>query len=89
MAKAGQELLISQYGSTGSGDSCEQKLANAIAENSADPRTLTHCLTDRAASHAFIAKTVGGPAKWHLFKKTLAIGQQQLRQAVRLAPRHP
>ncbi|MBL8950942.1 MAG: NAD(P)-binding protein [Myxococcaceae bacterium] len=89
MAKAGQNLLIAQYGSTGSGTSKEQKLANAIAENFVDPRRITHCFTDLAASNAFIEKTVGGSAKWHLFKKTLAIGQQQLRQAVGLQPRHP
>lgn len=88
MAKAGQDLLIAQYGSTGSGSSKEQLIANAIAENFVDPRTLTHCFVDKAASHAFIARTVGGSARWHLLKKTLAIGHQQLRQAVGLAPQH-
>jgi hypothetical protein len=31
----------------------------------------------------------GGSARWHLLKKTLDIGKQQLRQALGLAPQHP
>jgi hypothetical protein len=89
MAKAGQNLLIAQYGSTGRGDSVEQRIANAIAHNFVDPRTLTHCFTDLDASNAFIAKMSGGSARWHLLKKTLAIGKQQLRQKLGLAPQHP
>jgi 2-polyprenyl-6-methoxyphenol hydroxylase-like FAD-dependent oxidoreductase len=89
MEQAGQDLLIAQYGSTGRGSSREQRIANAIAENFVDPRTLTHCFVDQKASRAFIRKTVGGSARLHLLKKKLAIGREQLRQAIGLPPRHP
>jgi hypothetical protein len=89
MPKGGQALLTAQYGSTGLTDSAEQKLANAIGQNFVDPTYITDCFVDENASKAFIAKTLGGSAGWHLFKKTLAIGSQQLRQAIGLAPRHP
>jgi len=89
MAKGGQALLLAQYGSTGSGTSAEQRIADAIGENFVVPGALNDCFVDEKAAHAFIAKMVGGSARWHLFKKTLAVGLQQLRQAVGLQARHP
>jgi Styrene monooxygenase A putative substrate binding domain/NAD(P)-binding Rossmann-like domain len=89
LSKAGQDLITSAYGSDGLGDTPEDRLARAIAENFVDPNSLTPAFTDSAVSHAFIAEKAGGSARMHLFKKTLRIGGQQLRQKFGLAPRHP
>ncbi|MFT3712284.1 MAG: hypothetical protein QM817_31955 [Archangium sp.] len=88
LSKAGQDLITSAYGSDGMGTTPEDVIARAIGENFVDPNSLTPAFVDKAASHAFIQKTVGGSPGWHLFKKTMAIGGQQLRQKLGLAPQH-
>jgi 2-polyprenyl-6-methoxyphenol hydroxylase-like FAD-dependent oxidoreductase len=89
MGKAGQALLMAGYGSTGSGDSGTERIAQAIAEQFVEPGPLNDCFLDEKTSMAFIGKTVGGSASWHLLKKKLAIGLGQLRQLVGLQPGHP
>ena len=89
LSKAGQDLITAAYGSDGLGTTPEDTIARAIGENFVDPNSLTPAFADMAASHAFIAKTVGGSPGWHLFKKTLRIGAQQVRQRLGLAPQHP
>lgn len=86
---AAQDLFTAAYGSTGDGDGPAQRIANAIAHNFVDPRTLTDAFVDRERARAEIARLCGGSARWHLLQRTLAIGAQQVRQRLGLAARHP
>jgi hypothetical protein len=89
VAPAAQDLFTAAYGSTGTGDSVEQHIADAIAHNFIDPRTITACFLDQDKARVLISRLSGGSARWHLLKRGLAIGAQQLRQRLGLAPHHP
>lgn len=86
---AGKELLIAQYGSDGARADGRQAIADAFAANFADPRELTHLFSDVAAARAFIAARTGAPWPLAAVRGRLAIGAQQLRQKLGLAPNHP
>lgn len=86
---AAQSLFTAAYGSTGAGDSVEQRIADAIAHNFVDPRSATTCFLEPDQARALISRISGSSARWHLLKRTLAIAKQQLRQRVGLAPQHP
>ncbi|HVV87497.1 MAG TPA: styrene monooxygenase/indole monooxygenase family protein [Kofleriaceae bacterium] len=86
---AGKELLIAQYGSDGVRRDGRQAIADAFAANFADPRQYTHLFTDLAATRAFIAEKTGGSWRRRAIGGRLAIGAQQLRQKLGLAPHHP
>jgi hypothetical protein len=47
MSPAGQMLLVSQYGTDGTGDSARQRLANELMQNFADPRLYTNAFLDK------------------------------------------
>jgi 2-polyprenyl-6-methoxyphenol hydroxylase-like FAD-dependent oxidoreductase len=88
-APAAQDLFTAAYGSTGTGDAVEQRVADAIANNFIDPRAITDCFLDREKARALIADLTGRSARRHLLQRTLAIGVQQVRQRLGLAPNHP
>jgi Styrene monooxygenase A putative substrate binding domain len=54
-------LLLAQSGSDGLQESKAQLIANAIAGNLADPRTLTRAFQSGAAARAFVRKATGLP----------------------------
>lgn len=86
---AGKELLIAQYGSDGVRRDGRQAIADAFAGNFVDPRTLTHLLTDEAATKAFVTKTSGRSWVRSAVAGRLGIGKQQLRQKLGMPAHHP
>ncbi|MFT3767870.1 MAG: NAD(P)-binding protein [Minicystis sp.] len=86
---AGKELLIAQYGTDGTRRDAKQAIADAFVNNFADPRGITHLLTDLQAAKAFIEKTTGRSWVRSAVSGRLGIGKQQIRQKLGLAPRHP
>jgi len=88
MTPAGQMLFTAQYGSAENNpDSVERKVADLIAHNFVDPNTITHCFKDVAAAHKLLDGL--GAGRVHRFKRTLAIGVQQVRQRLGLQAVHP
>ncbi len=84
-----KELLIAQYGSDGLRRDGRQALADAFAENIADPRRITRVLGDLQATHRFIEQTTGQPWWRSALRGRLAIARGQVRQRLGLAPGHP
>lgn len=66
LTPAGQELLISQYGSTGlRGDhSGRQAVANAFCDNFNDPGQMTALFSDLEQARRFITRTTGKSWLW-------------------------
>ena len=62
LTKAGQRMLISQYGSTGKegDDSIQQMIADAFVENFDNPNNITDTFHDDAKAKAWINKQSGG-----------------------------
>lgn len=89
LTHAGRLLMISQYGSTGAGDSPAQRIADAIVDNFADPRRYTAAFIDPRAARALIAQAAGGA--WHrqLLGNALRVGGRQLGRLIGIEPRHP
>ncbi|HEY4241098.1 MAG TPA: styrene monooxygenase/indole monooxygenase family protein [Kofleriaceae bacterium] len=87
MEAGGKYLLISQYGTTGVADSPRQRIANAIADNFADPRTITDAFLDKKLAKATVARVAGSTT---LFMGGLArIGAKQLGRLFGKQPAHP
>lgn len=80
LTPAGRLLLISQHGSTGEGDSPKQRIANAIAENFADPRRFTDAFVDRRAAQRLVAELTGHSWSRELLGGALRVGSAQLRR---------
>ena len=89
LTPAGKLLLISQYGSTGAGDTPKQRLADAIVENFADPRRITSAFLDRRAAQRLIAELTGHSWRRELLGGALRVGSGQLRRVFGMAPVHP
>jgi hypothetical protein len=80
LTPAGRLMLISQHGSTGDGDSPQQRIANAIAENFADPRRFTDAFIDRRAAQRLVAELTGWSWRRELLGGALRVGSDQLRR---------
>ena len=82
LTKAGQRMLISQYGSTGKegDDSIQQMIADAFVENFDNPNNITDTFHDDAKAKAWINKQSGGRAGAIDLSGKLAIAKGQLRQ---------
>ena len=80
LTPAGRLMLISQHGSTGEGDRPKQRIANAIAENFADPRRFTDAFIDRRAAQRLVAELTGHSWPRELIGGALRVGSDQLRR---------
>jgi hypothetical protein len=76
----GQELLIAQTGSDGTGDSGPQRIADAIVENFVDPRRITDAFCAMKQSRALIAEKTGGSPLTAGIRGRLRIARGQIRQ---------
>ena len=90
ITKAGQLILIAQYGSTAKPGEMgpRQKIANRFIDNFNEPSDLTPAFQDAGKAKAVIREAFGstfGP----LMAGRLAIGRAQLRQKLGRRPGHP
>jgi len=87
----GKELLIAQYGSTGStlDASGPQRIANLFCANFDDPASLSEAFFDMQAARAAIAAATGRPAWRSALRGRLAIAKGQIRQKLGKPPGHP
>ncbi|HEX2573964.1 MAG TPA: styrene monooxygenase/indole monooxygenase family protein [Polyangia bacterium] len=86
---AAREFLIAQYGSDGTGDNAQQRLANDFVLNFNDPAYLTPVLDDLDAARRHITRATGRSWFHAALTGRLAIARRQLRQKLGLAPLHP
>jgi 2-polyprenyl-6-methoxyphenol hydroxylase-like FAD-dependent oxidoreductase len=86
---AGRILMISQYGSDGTGDSPCQLVADAITENFVDPRRHTAAFVERRAACELVAAVTGRPWQRQFLPNALRVGRQQLGRLVGIPPKHP
>lgn len=82
LTKAGQRVLIAQYGSTGKADdtSIQQQIANAFCDNFDDPNDITELFHDDAKAKAWIDRKSGGRANAIDRAGKMAVVKGQLRQ---------
>ncbi len=87
----GKEILIAQYGATGTpGDhSCQQAIADAFIENFNDPAYITEAFHDMARARALIEKLTGKHWLLSALRGRMGIAKGQLRQKLGLAANHP
>ncbi|HEY0190873.1 MAG TPA: styrene monooxygenase/indole monooxygenase family protein [Kofleriaceae bacterium] len=76
MTAAGKLLMISQAG----GDARKQRIADAIMENFADPRRITHAFVDVGAARALIGELTGHSWRREMLSGALHVGSGQLRR---------
>jgi hypothetical protein len=84
-----QEVLIAQYGSTGTGDSVEQRVADAFVSNFSDPRQHTGAFVDLDQAKALITRVTGASWRRSALRGRLSVGRGQLKQALGMDPGHP
>jgi hypothetical protein len=91
MTKAGQELLIAAYGSTGRADDASgpQKVADAFANNFDDPARITNAFYDMREARKLIESKTGRSWLFTAIKNRLKIGKGQLLQKLGKDPGHP
>ncbi|HEX7841704.1 MAG TPA: styrene monooxygenase/indole monooxygenase family protein [Kofleriaceae bacterium] len=80
MTPAGRLLLISQHGSTGTGDTAKQRIANKLVENFVDPRRITDAFLDMRAARTLIAELTGRSWRREFVSGALRVGSGQLRR---------
>jgi hypothetical protein len=87
----GKELLIAQYGSTGStvDEPGPQRIANLFVENFDDPASFSEAFFDMKTARAAIEKATGQPAWRSALRGRLAIAKGQIRQKLGKPPGHP
>jgi hypothetical protein len=85
---AGRLLLISQYGSDGVSDSPQQRIANAVFENLADPRRITSAYLDLRAARKLVTELTGQAWPRRFLGGRLRIAADQLRRMVGAGPAH-
>jgi 2-polyprenyl-6-methoxyphenol hydroxylase-like FAD-dependent oxidoreductase len=88
MNAAGRLLLISQYGSDGVSDSPKQRIANAVFENSVDPRRITSAFADPRNARKLVTELSGHSWRREFLGGVLRIGGQQLRRVFGAGPAH-
>jgi hypothetical protein len=86
---AAKLLLLSQYGSNGTGDDHRQKLADAFAYCFEDPRSFTERFSTLERTQAFITRTAGMPWWAAAARGGAGIAAAQLRQALGQPAGHP
>lgn len=91
LSKAGQQMLIAQYGSTGRAEdhSPQQTLANRFCDNFDDPADLTGAFHDPALSKQIIEHHFGGRSRRPVLRGTARIALAQVRQAFGRPSNHP
>jgi hypothetical protein len=89
MTTAGKLLLISQQGSDGASDSPEQRIANALFENFADPRRITNALVDTRAARKLVTDVSGHSWIRQFLHGALRVGGGQLRRVFGPRPTYP
>lgn len=84
LTKAGQRLLIAQYGSTGRSDdrSIQQQIANAFCDNFDNPNAITAMFHDDAKAKAWVDQVSGGRAGSIDMAGKMSIAKGQLRQVL-------
>jgi hypothetical protein len=85
LTSAGQELLIAQVGSEGTGDSGTQRLADAIVENFVDPRLNTEAFFGMKQARELISRKTGGSHLTAGIRGRLRVVRGQLRQKLGLS----
>jgi hypothetical protein len=89
LTRAGQELLVAQYGSNGELRDGKQTIANIFASGFTEPRTLIHLLTDVTAARRFIEQSTGKSWVRAALSGAIGIARAQVRQQLGMAPGHP
>jgi 2-polyprenyl-6-methoxyphenol hydroxylase-like FAD-dependent oxidoreductase len=89
MAPAGQMLLVSQYGTDGTGESVRQRFANELLQNFADPRLYTDAFLDKRVARTTIAKLTGSSPRKLFAGGMMKIGAKQLGRLFGKQPVHP
>jgi hypothetical protein len=89
LTPAGKMLLISQYGGDGRTGSPKQRIANAIAENFADPRRITDAFVGKRAAQRLVAELTGHSWRRELIGGALRVGSGQIKRMFGRAPTHP
>lgn len=90
LTKAGQLMLIAQYGSTASPgeDSPQQRLANRFCDNFDDPADLTPAFHDEQLSKQVIGEFFGS-TRWPVLRGQARIATAQARQKLGRPANHP
>jgi hypothetical protein len=83
---AGRQLLIAQYGSTGTRQTRQQAIANAFCDNFTDPNSLTPFFSDTAKARSFIQQLGGQPWTVQTVAGLGGIVRDQVRQKLGLNP---
>ncbi|TMQ09367.1 MAG: hypothetical protein E6J90_38170 [Deltaproteobacteria bacterium] len=87
MSRAAQLVMISQYGSDGVSDSPKQRLANAVIENTADPRRFTPSIAaGPSGARKLVAELTGQSWQRHVLGGMLRIGSAQLQRLLGAGP---
>jgi 2-polyprenyl-6-methoxyphenol hydroxylase-like FAD-dependent oxidoreductase len=89
MTRAGQMLLVAQYGSNGVRGDGKQKIADTFAAGFADPRILVPVLTDVNAARRLIEQSTGKPWVRSALSGAIGIARAQARQMLGMSPGHP
>jgi hypothetical protein len=89
MSPAGQMLLVSQYGTNGTGDSARQRLADELMQNFADPRLYTNAFVDKRVARETIAKLAGQSPRKLFVGGMMKIGAKQFGRLFGKPPVHP
>ena len=82
LTPSGRLLLISQHGSTGSGDTAKQRIANRLVENFVDPRSSTEAFLEMRAARTLIAELTGRSWRREFVSGALRVGSGQLRRVL-------
>lgn len=86
---AGKIILLSQYGSTGAAHSPNQKIADAVFRNFADPRTITAAFATVPAAKHLVRQLTGRHWLRMLLPSLARVAYNQLRQTLGMHPKHP
>lgn len=86
---AGKIILLSQYGSTGDAQSPNQKIADAVFANFADPRRITAAFGDTRSAKQLVQELTRRHWLRMLLPSLGRVAYNQFRQALGLLPRHP
>jgi hypothetical protein len=89
LTAAGKVLMISQYGSTGVGDSPHQRIADAVVANFVDPRRHTDAFVDERAARALVTSLTGRSWRRQFFGRAMRVGAKQVGRVFGIAPKHP
>jgi hypothetical protein len=89
LTPAGRIVMIAQYGSDGSGDSPNQRIADAVVANFMDPRLHTQAFLDKPAARALVTAASGKRWQGMFLGSALRVGGKQVGRLFGIEPRHP